>query len=236
MSFSQETKESLSELNIKNKCCRHAYVCGKEFNSIENLPKIKCSSCTAHFLRGVFITHGSVTNPQKGYHVDISFVDEKARDYIFDLLEETGLAPKKSYRRQKGNYIVYFRESSGVEDFLALIGANKAAFDLMNSKILKEIRNNVNRAANCDSANIGKSISASKKCCEIIRELDEKGMLCQLSPELVETAKLRIENEHLSIAELGLICNPPVSKSGMNHRLTKIIEQGNAILEKTANR
>ena len=234
MSFSSDTKRLLAGLPVKSKCCRRAQEAGRQlFSSIEDAGTLdtvikaeegfQCSQGAHHFARGLFLGYGSVTNPSRGYHLELSFREEAQRDAAAAYIAEAfGAAPKKTAR--KAQYIAYFKESGVIEDFLACIGATKAVFDLMNSKILRELRNDANRVANCETANIGKSISASQRSIAAIRELAAAGQLSGLPPELQHTAELRLANEEASLTELGAKMEPPISKSGMSHRLTKIME------------
>lgn len=242
MSFSKETKIFLEELEIRNKCCRKAFESGKNLfsdNSSENGDSFeqnsnkltvirsgfKCDMCQNCFIRGIFISHGSVTNPEKGYHLELSFRSEAQRDavlvYITNFMHH-GVLPKKTKR--KSMYILYYKDSGAIEDFLAYMGANKAAFEFMNSKILKDIRNDTNRVVNCETANISKSVAASQKQIMVIKELQKAGEFSKLLPELQRTAELRLEFEESSLTELGAKMEPTISKSGISHRLTKIME------------
>lgn len=228
MSFSSKTKEELGALEIKKPCCRRAFRAGLETaleQAGEGGPDLdslfKCGNCRPHFLRGVFIACGSVTNPERGYHLELSLPDEKTIAKIRAFLNEAGLPPKISVR--KGAHILYYKESGVIEDFFAYIGATKAAFILMNSKIIRELRNNANRVANCETNNIEKTVNASQKHINAIRLLEKKGALKLLPAELQETARLRMTYPQLSLSELGAMLNPPISKSGVNHRLAKIV-------------
>lgn len=229
-SFSQETKDILTQIEIRGKCCKKAFENGKNLfdkNTLEESMKhFKCESCRSCFLRGIFITFGSVTNPVSGYHLELSFKNADQRDIVFEYLlgifADAEILLKLTERKLK--YIIYYKNSAAIEDFLAYIGANKAAFDIMNSKILKDLRNSTNRIVNCETANIDKSVAASRKQVEIIRELKAVGEFSKLVPELQHTGELRLEYEEASLTELGLKMEPPISKSGVNHRLRKITE------------
>ena len=124
---------------------------------------------------------------------------------------------------RKGRHILYLKDSTAIEDFLVSIGAQNAAFDVMNTKIMNDFRNSVNRQVNCDTANIKKQLATSQKYIEAIRWLMETGKLEILPEELRTTAKLRMENDQLSLSDLAKLTNPPVTKSGMKHRLEKIL-------------
>lgn len=182
----------------------------------------KCTGCRTAFLRGVFLSCGNVTDPEVGYHLDLTLSDDSTADGIGYLLEEFGLPPKRSVR--KGAPVLYYKESEAVEDFLTTVGAAKASFAVMNAKILKELRNNANRLSNCELANIGKTVGAATVQYEAIRTLIAEDRLSLLPPELQQTARLRCENPDLPLKELALLHEPPLTKSGLDHRLRKIVD------------
>lgn len=229
-SFSKKVKVQITADRIKKRCCRSVYedTMKLSLRKKENLTKelsdiskeFKCEGCAAFFFRALFIIFGSVTDPEKAYHLDFSFTYQDERDFICEKLEDAGFSFHKSVRRER--YVAYIKESSTLEDFLVFIGAAGAAFELMNSKIVHEFRNSVNRQVNCDTANIDKQLKAVRKYVDAVQFLVDSGNFEKLPEELKETAKLRIENDQLSIAELGKLTKPPISKSGMKHRLEKI--------------
>lgn len=225
-SFSKRVKDQLAAAEPKKKCCRRMLDCGRAFDETEQMSQIaasfRCQSCASHFAAGLFISHGSVTDPSKRYHLDLKFAAGSTADDVASFLSENGLSPKIGKRGDAS--IVYFKESGAIEDFLAFIGANSAAFDLMNSKIVRELRNNANRVVNCDTANIKKSLEASAKQLEMINELIDSGAIEQLPKPLKETALLRSRYDQLTIAELGAKHEKPITKSGVKHRLEKISE------------
>lgn len=133
-----------------------------------------------------------------------------------------GIELKKTIRR--GIAVLYLKKSEVIEDFFAKIGLNNAAFAFMNAKIKGEFRNNANRIANCETNNIGKAVSASHRQISVIDELDRANLLSSLPDELEKTAKLRIRYRDLSLSQLAAISVPPISKSGLSHRLNKIME------------
>ena len=187
----------------------------------------KCSSCEGCFLRAVFLMCGSVNDPEKSYRLELVFDEKSKGDEITELLCELGFVPKTSIRN--GKYIIYFRDSEQIENFLTLIGAVNATFAVMNSKIYKEFVNNANRAANCDTANINKSLKANEKYISAIQWLIDTGSFDALSEQLKETANKRLEFKELNFEQLGKRFEPPISKSGMYHRLEKILEIYNEI-------
>ncbi|MBE6713953.1 MAG: DNA-binding protein WhiA [Ruminococcaceae bacterium] len=234
LSYSKCAKEALKESGEKKKkCCQRMLDdivdLAKEKEALIRLQKLsascghfKCGSCYSYFLRGLFIAFGNVTDPSKAYHLELSFKTQEERDCVFEILCENGNDMKKAVR--KGRFLLYIKDSTLIEDFFAMIGANKLAFDLMNSKIVREVMENTNRQINCDMANIQKSISAAEHYSEIISELQENGTIMRLPTDLRETARLRIENNQASLADLGRLHNPPISKSGVKHRLDKILD------------
>jgi len=188
----------------------------------------KCSSCQSAFLRGLFLGGGRVSDPLKQYSLEFSL--KSATERISEFFYELGLEPKISKKPKET--VIYFRNSGQIEDFFALAGMNNTVFELMNAKIQGEIRNNVNRVANCETNNIGKAVSASVSQIKLIGELIEKGLISQLPDELVSTALLRMEHDDLSLSQLAAIITPPVTKSGLSHRLKKITELAEQLLKK----
>ncbi len=180
----------------------------------------KCGNCTVHFLKGVFLSNGTLNDPLKSYRLEFVFYEESKRNDFFKLLLDEGICGKTSNRGR--TFIIYIKDSNMIEDFLVKIGATHATFEVMNSKILKEIRNNANRATNCDAANINKSLQASKKHIDAITELVNNNKIDLLPESLKETALKRLEFKELNYAQLGEKFDPPISKSGIYHRLEKI--------------
>ena len=146
------------------------------------------------------------------------------------LREKCGFMPKVTKRR--GLNVIYLKDHEAVSDFLILIGAQNASFELINNKIRKEFRNNANRQTNCDAANITRTVSSAHYQIEAINDLKRWSAYESLSPELLETAKLRIENAGATLNELAQMHHPPITKSGVNHRLKKIVNLRNDLIEK----
>ena len=228
-SFSQTTKQFLAGLECKKKCCTAllAEVAGMPedgggdaFRAI--VGKRRCPNCTGVLIRALFLRFGSVTSPDKQYHLEFSFRDEALADAVEIFLDEEGIPPKRVVR--KGRYIAYYKESSQIEDVLALIGATGAAFDVMNGKIMKEMRSSINRQVNCDTHNISATLEAGAQQCRAIRLLENNNKLSLLPPECRETARLRLLYPEDPMKELGEKHDPPISKSGVNHRMQKITE------------
>ncbi|MCL2109616.1 MAG: DNA-binding protein WhiA [Oscillospiraceae bacterium] len=172
------------------------------------------------FLRGVFLVSGTVSDPDKNYHLEITPPVQSKLQPLFTLISESGIAIKKTTRNSRG--LLYLKESESVADFLTYIGAGVNSMEIMNAKIFKELRNNVNRAVNCDSANMDKTArAASRQIADIELIYKEKGKGF-LPRELSQVAELRLENYEMSLKEIGAACEPKISRSGVFHRLEKI--------------
>ena len=195
-----------------------------KFFTFAEIEKIfKCKNCIGNFFKGVFLFYGSLSDPEKMYRLDLSFNDNSIATELQNSLNDTlGLNFKCTTRKEK--FVLYTKDNETIADFLGLIGANNFAYDVINSKIEKEIRNEANRVTNCDSANINKSISASQKYCDTITKLNEEGYFDDLPDLLKEMAQKRMDMPSLNLAELGRQFNPPLSKSCVHHRLEKIIQ------------
>ena len=177
--------------------------------------------CRISFFRGAFLAGGSVTDPDKGYHLELVTSHYNVGREMPALLRESGFEPKTTER--KANYVTYFKQSSYIEDFLTAIGSPVAAMGIMNAKAEKNLRGSINRRVNCEAANLDKTVDASMVQIEAIRMLEERGMLEQLPEKLKETAILRRENPELTLTQLAAMCDPPVTKSALNHRLRKLM-------------
>jgi len=187
-----------------------------------NLGVLEDECCSRSFIRGAFLTGGAVTNPTKSYHLEIVTDHFNVSRQTYSLLLEMGFSPKETSR--SGNYIIYFKQSAAIEDFLTFIGAPIHAMEIMSAKIEKDVRNTVNRKVNCDTANVTKTVDASVILIEAIERIKIAGAYDSLPEKLKQAAELRIENPELSIKELAEISTPPVTKSCMNHRMRKIAE------------
>lgn len=174
------------------------------------------------FLSGVFLACAAVTDPEKSYHVEFCIPGKSLCDDLYRLLCENLAEPKITVRRN--DYILYYKESEHIEDLLTYIGAGKASLEMMEVKIVKELRNKVNRATNCETANITKVIDASMKQTQDIRLIAENGGLEALDEDLRELARLRMENPEMSLRELGENLSEKISRSGVNHRLKRIAQ------------
>ena len=187
-----------------------------------NFALLEEEACRAAFLRGAFFAGGSVTDPGKRYHLELSTSHAQASREVEVLLREIHL-PCKSLARN-GSSIVYFKQSEQIEDFLTFIGAPSASMKVMDAVALKGVRNSANRRANCDTANVDKAVEAAQEQLDAIRKLRAAGALEGLSDKLQLTAALRLEYPELSLSELAEEFDPPVTKSCLNHRLRKLAE------------
>ena len=172
------------------------------------------------YIRGAFLGGGSVTNPEKNYHLEfVTHSEEYAQD-LCELINSCGLNSKVIQR--KNSFIVYIKEGEQIVDILNIMGAHSCLLELENIRIMKEMRNNVNRLVNCETANLSKTVNAAVRQVESIKLIQSKIGLKRLPQNLREIAELRLEYPDESLKELGEMLTPPVGKSGVNHRLRKI--------------
>ena len=187
-----------------------------------NLAMLEEECCRASFLRGAFLAGGSVIDPEKRYHLELATSHMHASGELETLLREMEASPKSVLR--SGYYVIYFKQSEHIEDLLTLIGAPVAAMEVMNTKVEKELRNQINRKLNCDTANLDKAVDAAQGQIEGIRKLEKFGVMEQLPEKLKETAEKRLLHPELTLSELANEFTPPITKSCLNHRLRKIME------------
>ena len=179
-----------------------------------------CEHCRVAFLRGAFLSCAAVSAPQQQYHLEFYVASKRLAGELCALLEETGLPPKLC--RRKGVWLLYYKDSGQIEDVLAMLGAQLAMLDLVNIKIEKDMRNNVNRLINFEMANMGRSSAAAAAQLRAIARLREGPGLESLTAPLREAALLREENPEASLQELCDLAAEPVTRSGMNHRLKRL--------------
>ncbi len=188
-----------------------------------NFGLLEDECCRTAFLRGAFLAGGSVTDPEKRYHLELDTGHAQASREVAALLTEMGFLPHSV--RRGGSPVIYFKQSEHIEDLLTTIGAPAAAMDIMTAKVDKEIRNGANRAMNCDMANVNKTIDAALEQKNAIQRLQENGRLERLPEKLRQTALLRLQYPEMSLSQLAEKCDPPVTKSCMNHRMRKLLEE-----------
>lgn len=182
------------------------------------MPEKPC--CKKAYLRGAFLAAGSVSDPEKTYHLEITCHDYELAYDTSNLINSFDLNSKVISR--KGNYVTYIKEGEDIVDFLNIIGAHSALLELENIRILKEMRNNVNRIVNCETANLEKTVNASFRQVENIKYIKEKVGFDSLPENLKEIAELRLLYSDANLKELGEMLSPPLGKSGVNHRLRKL--------------
>ena len=186
-----------------------------------NFALLEKECCQRAFLRGAFLAGGTVTDPEKRYHLELSTTHLKVSRETETLLREMDLTAKLTER--KGNSVLYYKQSDAIEDFLTSIGAPVSAMAVMEAKIYKDYRNIANRKANCDSANVDKAVAAAGEQLDAIQKLQDMGKFDTLPEKLKMTAQLRVDNPDANLAELTELHEPPLSKSAVNHRLRKLV-------------
>lgn len=191
---------------------------------------IRLNCCKRSFIKGAFLAAGSISDPEKFYHLEIVCTTAQKAEQMRDILNNFELDAKIVER--KNHFVVYIKEGDKIVDALNVMEAYKALMNLENVRIMKEMRNNVNRQVNCETANINKTVSAAVKQTEDIQYLSKTMGLEALPPQLREIAYLRLENSDASLKELGSMLSPPVGKSGVNHRLRKISIMAEEMREK----
>jgi DNA-binding protein WhiA len=186
---------------------------------------LKGPNVLSAFLRGAFLSCGTVTDPNKDYHLELSCPTKRLAEDLSGLLRrENALSLEAGMVERKGSYVVYLKGSEHIADLLTYLGAQQAAMELIQVKMLKEVRNYVNRTTNFTTANIGKTASAAAQQLSAIQKIESKWGLDGLPEELRELARLRKENPEMSLRELGESLTEPISRSGVNHRLKRIME------------
>jgi len=177
--------------------------------------------CRTAFVRGAFLAGGSVTDPEKRYHMELATPHQSVSREVYSLLLDMGFSPKETKRAS--NSLLYFKQADAIADFFTTIGASTAAMNVMTAKVEKEMRNTITRQINCDSANADKTVMAAQAQLEAIRYIAREFGLDALPEPLKDAALLRITNPEASLADLAQLSYPPVSKSCLNHRFKKIL-------------
>ena len=188
-----------------------------------NLPIVESECCRAAFLRGAFLAGGSVTDPAKGYHMELTTTHSSvARETYLLMGEVMDFYPKTAARG--GGQVLYIKQNEQICDYLTYLGAPVAAMGVMEARLEKELNNKVNRRCNCDDANISKVVEAAQEPITAIRTLREHGLLEKLPAKLKEAAIAREENPESSLSELAAMMEPPITKPAMNNRMKKLIQ------------
>lgn len=186
--------------------------------------------CKRAYIRGIFLGGGSLSDPEKSYHLELITHREDFADELKALIDTYGLHARVIARKK--NFIVYLKEGDQIVDLLNIIGAHSALMAFENVRIVKSMRNNINRLVNCETANLNKMVDAAVKQKHYIEVIDEHAGLDSLPDGLKEIALIRLNNTDVSLKELGQMLNPPIGKSGVNHRLRKIEKIALDILER----
>ena len=188
-----------------------------------NLPLVESDCCKASFLRGAFLAGGSVTDPAKGYHLEITTTHQSVARETYALVEEAlQFYPKNAGRN--GAQVLYIKQSDKISDFLTYIGAPVSGMGITEAKLEKELNNKVNRRCNCDEANTSKVVEAAQEQLSAIRILRERGLVEKLPQKLLQALTARENNPESNLTELASMMEPPITKPAMNHRLKKLVE------------
>lgn len=190
--------------------------------------RFKCSYCKSAFLRGVFLVCGRASDPQKQFCLEFSIVNKS--NGLSELLSSFDIDLK--YTQRRNEKILYTKNSNYIEDFFALAELNDAAFSVMNQKISNDLKNEANRVRNFETVNIMRTVEAANAQYTVIRELYEKNLFSKLPDELRATAILRLKNPEMSLAQLAMHSIPPLTKSGITHRMNKIVKLARELLLK----
>ncbi len=194
---------------------------GRGLKAVRNA-SVQAVCCKRAYLRGAFLASGSVSDPRKSYHFEIVCGTEEMAQYLQYLM--TGFQMEAKIVRRKKSYVVYLKDGAGIVDMLNVMEAHVALMEVENVRILKEMRNTVNRKVNCETANINKTVSAAVKQIEDIAFIRESIGFDKLSEGLRDVALTRLDYPGATLKELGELLNTPVGKSGVNHRLRKLSE------------
>ncbi|MBQ7001129.1 MAG: DNA-binding protein WhiA [Oscillospiraceae bacterium] len=188
-----------------------------------NFPVIENDCCKAAFLRGAFLAGGSVTDPVKGYHMELSTTHQSVARETDALMREVMSFPPKSAKRG-GGQVLYIKQSEQISDFLTYLSAPVAAMSIMETRLEKELNNKVNRRCNCDDANTSKVVEAAQEQLGAIRVLKEAGLLEKLPEKMKQAALARENNPSASLSELAAMMEPPITKPAMNNRMKKLVQ------------
>lgn len=187
-----------------------------------NRANLDCDNCARALLRGAFLSCGTITDPNHNYHLEFVVPHYNLSRDLIALLGEVGFSAKVVTRN--GSYVVYIKESERIEDCLTYLGASHGALEMMSVKVIKSIRNETNRRLNCDSANIDRTVAAAGEQLDAVRRIENTCGINALPDNLQPLARLRLENPDMSLRELGAAMEPPLSRSGVHHRMQRILE------------
>lgn len=222
-------KITLQKINEIEEICyeeKDVILSSKFVEQLRNIEKINTQEelVIKAFIRGIFLGSGSVNNPENKYHLEMILNTKQNAKIVKELLEKMQINMKEMQR--KSGYSLYLKEGEEISKFLALIGANSAVLKFEEIRVLRDMKNNINRKVNCETANLSKTINAAVKQIEAIKILQKEGKFESLSESLKEIALLRLENPDASLTELGQMLKNPIGKSGVNHRLKQLEQLG----------
>lgn len=241
MSFSEQIKEELlnKQSNGNNNDILNSYERFGEYLTYSNTKNELKEDYSNYFdisslneskiksiLKGVFLSSGCIVNPEKDYHLEINFKNKACTDYVYDILSLLEFTPKILKRKSTNHYVIYLKESDQIVTFLSLLEANKSVLEFEKIRVEKQVKNNINRSINCETANLAKTIKSSVKQIEAINKLKEKGKFNNLDEKLKYVASLREKYPDKSLAFIvdKIPSNIKISKSGLKHRLDKIVD------------
>lgn len=224
MFVSADIKEYLSSDSIKRaSCCVSAFEAGRAGTGYVK----GCGACLQHYVAGVFVACGTVANPTKGYHLALKPAEADI-EALSALLTAAGFPPRVGVTRSNKPRL-YYKDGDTIIDFLTYIGAGKFSMAMIQEKITKEIRAMENRRSNAEFANLDRAATAAAEQSRAIALLKKHGALSSLSKELEETANIREQNPFMPLGELCMQFSPPISKSGLNHRLKRLIDEADKL-------
>lgn len=192
-----------------------------ECETISRVLEFKCDGCAVHFLRGLFLACGTVNDPAKSYHLEIKLPNDGRVEPVRILLAESGYEMGATNRF--GMVGLFCKSGGGIQEFLAYIGATSSVFEFFNAQIERSIRNDENRATNCVAENISRAIRTGARQFTAIEYLEEHNLIPALPEDLQFTARLRLNNPDITLTELAELHFPPITKSGLHHRLEKVM-------------
>lgn len=226
VSHSTDAENILVDAGVLKKDDKQHYIIN--YGIARNLVDNRC--CKRAYIRGAFLGGGSISNPEKTYHLEFVTHSQQHSKDLSELINTFGLNSKIVLRKE--SYVVYLKEGEQIVDLLNIMGAHSALLKLEDIRIIKEVRNNVNRIVNCETANLEKTINASLRQIYNIEYIDKVIGIDKLPENLIDIARLRLMHRDASLKELGMMLNPPIGKSGVNHRLRKLEEIADQLKER----
>ena len=188
---------------------------------------VRSSCCRRAYLRGAFLCAGTVSDPAKGYQLEYSLKSRELAESILEMMSEETVSAKLTERN--GKHVVYLRGGEEIVKLLGMMEAGRALLVMENERVTRDVRGNINRRVNLETANIGKAAAVGSEQLEVIKKLEEDGVLDRLSPSLKEIARVRLDHPDATYEELGGMLSVPLGKSGVNHRLRRLMELGSSI-------